>query len=77
MIHRVFSERLNQQLSDIGMPEPFEERVDSFAKVFKTGHFKAASLLNGNDLPNEALLKKISQELEVSENWLLGKDQKN
>ncbi len=76
-MHRVFSDRLNHELNEIGMPELFDERVESFAKVFKTPRFKAASILNGNILPDEDLLKRLSQELEVSEKWLLGEDRKH
>ncbi len=74
MIHRLFSERLNHELNEIGMPERLEERVETFCKVFKTPRFKAESILNGNLLPDEALLQRLSQELEVSSNWLLGQD---
>lgn len=72
MTYKVFSERLNNELSAIGMPEHFPERIEIFAKVFKTPKFKAEALLNGHTLPDKDLLNLLSQELEVSSNWLLG-----
>lgn len=76
MLHRVFSERLNHELNEIGMPERLNERVETFAKVFKTARCKAEDILNGKALPDDALLKRLTQELEVSEHWLLGDERR-
>ncbi len=74
MTNRVFSERLNHELNAIGMPERLDERVETFAKVFKTPKFQAQAILNGYTVPDEALLQRLATELEVSASWLLGED---
>lgn len=74
MTNRVFCERLNNELNAMGMPERIDERIETFAKVFKTPRFKAEAILNGNAVPDDALLKLLAQELEVSTSWLLGED---
>lgn len=74
MTNRAFCDRLNKELSDIGMPERMEERVVMFSKVFKTPRYKSQEILNGNILPDTRLLQELAKELEVSTAWLLGKD---
>ncbi|MDP3560604.1 MAG: hypothetical protein Q8R83_00275 [Legionellaceae bacterium] len=74
MTNRTFSERLNNELNAIGMPEHFNERVETFSKTFKTPRFKSEGILNGNIRPDDDLLKLLSQELEVNVSWLLGED---
>ncbi|OGV29914.1 MAG: hypothetical protein A3E88_02275 [Legionellales bacterium RIFCSPHIGHO2_12_FULL_35_11] len=74
MTNKVFSERLNHSLNEIGMPERIEERVATFSKIFKTPKFKSQEILNGNLIPDTELLQKLADELEVSTAWLLGKD---
>ena len=74
MANKVFSERLNDELNAIGMPERFDERVETFSKVFKTPRFKSEAILNGRIVPDKELLLKLAEELEVSTAWLLGED---
>lgn len=74
MANRLFSERLNHELSEIGIPERMDERVVIFSKVFKTPRYKSAAILNGDLLPDTQLLQELATELEVSTAWLLGKD---
>ena len=74
MANRAFSERLNHELSEIGMPERMDERVEVFSKVFKTPKYKSEAILNGDIIPDTQLLQKLAIELEVSTAWLLGKD---
>lgn len=74
MANRLFSERLNHELSEIGMPERMDERVTVFSKVFKTPKYKSAAILNGDMLPDTQLLQQLATELEVSTAWLLGED---
>ncbi len=74
MTNRIFSERLNNELSEIGMPEKIDERVEVFSKVFKTPRYKSEAILNGNIMPDTQLLQKLATELEVSTAWLIGKD---
>jgi transcriptional regulator with XRE-family HTH domain len=74
MINKKFSERLNKELDNIGVPEATIERIQILSKLIRIPKFKAEALLSGSNSPDAALLKIIAQELEVSENWLLGKD---
>ncbi|MCX7118163.1 MAG: hypothetical protein NTW94_09750 [Legionellales bacterium] len=73
MSNKQFSERLNKELDEIGVPERCEERIEIFAKLLKVPRFKAESLLNGNTNPEAPLLKVLADELEVNAEWLLGK----
>lgn len=72
MSNRQFSERLNKELDEIGVPERSEERVEIFAKLIKIPRYKAEALLNGQTF-DAPLIASIAEELEVSADWLLGK----
>jgi hypothetical protein len=74
MNHKTFAERLNRALDEIDAPTLSSERIDVLSKLTKTAHFKAAALLGGTMMPDPALLRLLAQEFEVSENWLLGKE---
>jgi hypothetical protein len=76
MSNRQFSERLNKELDDIGVPERSEERVEVFAKLLRVPRFKAEAILNGNATPDTPLLEILAEELEVNADWLLGKSDK-
>lgn len=73
MLNRRFSERLNKELSNIGVPEATMERIEVLSKLLKIPKFKAESLLTGITNPDAALLQALAQELEVDAEWLLGK----
>ncbi|KTD21477.1 hypothetical protein [Legionella israelensis] len=73
MPNKRFSERLNNELDTIGVPQSTSERIDAFAKLLKVPKFKAEALLNGMTVPDEPLLSAIAEELEVSADWLIGK----
>jgi len=75
MLNKRFSERLNKELDAIGVPEESSERIAILSKLVKIPKFKAEALLNGHTSPDEMLLKVIAEELEVSANWLVGKDE--
>lgn len=72
MPNKQFAERLNKELDTIGVPSRSEERVDAFAKLIRIPRFKAEAYLNGLVL-DQKILGQIAQELEISEEWLLGK----
>jgi hypothetical protein len=76
MNNKQFSERLNQELDEIGVPERCDERVEVFAKLIKIHRFQAEAILNGNTKLDAPLLKLLADELEVSADWLLGKSDK-
>jgi hypothetical protein len=73
MLNRKFSERLNKELDSIGVPEATTERIEILSKLIKIPKFKAEALLSGANSPEGALLKILADELEVNEEWLLGK----
>ena len=75
MSNRVFSEHLNQGLDDIGVPAHHNERIEAFAKLIGVPRFKAESILSGQAYIDPALLALIADELEVSVDWLLGKEE--
>ncbi|KTD24709.1 Uncharacterised protein [Legionella lansingensis] len=75
MPYRVFSERLNKELDNIGVPPRNDERVEAFAKLVSIPKFKAEAFLNGIALPDIKVLTIISEELEVNPDWLLGKSE--
>lgn len=74
MPNKVFAERLNQELDNIGLPQHEPERIEAFAKLIKAPRFKAESILHGQMVPNHEILEAIALELEVSVDWLLGKE---
>ena len=73
MTHRQFSERLNQELDNIEVPEREAERIDAFSIMFHLPKFKAEAILHGVYLPDETLLQAIANEFEINPDWLLGK----
>lgn len=74
MANKVFADRLNQALDEIGAPTAIMERVEIFAKLLHVPRFKAEAILNGQMPLDPSLLKTIAEELEVSESWLRGED---
>lgn len=75
MPNKQFAERLNKELDSIGVPLLSDERVEVFAKLLKIPKFKAEALLNGLTVPDALLLERLTEELEVSSEWLLGKSE--
>lgn len=73
MNNKQFSERLNKELDEIGLPEQLDERLIAFSKWIKLPRFKAEALLNGNMTPEPPVLELLAKEFEVSTDWLLGK----
>jgi len=77
MVNKVFTERLNRELDNLGLPELMIDRIDALAKLIKIPKFKAQSLLDGVVSSEDPVLFILAEELEVSPDWLLGKqDQK-
>lgn len=72
-MHKLFSERLNEELDNIGVPHHIEERIDILAKLIKVPKSKAAAFLQGIILPDTETLNLLAEELEVKVAWLLGK----
>ncbi|MBX9703761.1 MAG: hypothetical protein K2X39_06375 [Silvanigrellaceae bacterium] len=75
MPNKEFSDRLNKELDNIGVPPLATERIEVFSKLIKIPRFQAESLLNGTQTPNETILQTLAKELDVNAQWLLGKDE--
>lgn len=75
MSNKQFSNRLNQELDNIGVPLPNEERIAVFSKLIKVPRFQAEAFLNGATVPNATILNSIAEELEVNPDWLIGKSE--
>lgn len=73
MLNKRFSERLNKELDNIGVPESSAERIEVLSKLVKIPRFKAEALLCGATNPDIDLLNTLAQEFEVSADWLVGK----
>ena len=74
MSNKLFAERLNKALDDIGVPARSDERVDILSKLIKVPKFKADALLNGTMPLDAHLFDILTQELEVTEDWLMGRE---
>lgn len=75
MPNKLFAERLNKELDNIGVPPRSEERVEVFSKLIKIPKFKAEAFLNGVSLPEQTILSLLAEELEVSPEWLIGRSE--
>lgn len=73
MINKQFRDRLNSELDEIGLPLRLDERVEAFSKLIKEPKYRAEAILSGNRIPEDKVLNTLSNELEVSVKWLLGK----
>ena len=74
MTNKLFSDRLNQGLDEIGLPSNQHERIEAFSKLLNIPRFKAETILTGQMPVDDALLASIAHELEVETAWLLGRD---
>lgn len=68
-----FAERLNKCLDELGVPFDRRGRGAILSKMLQIPRHQAWLLLEGHQLPDEALLNQIAQEFEVEPNWLLAK----
>lgn len=69
---RVFAERLNHCLDETGAPNLVRERAAILNKLIDIPKQHAWSMLEGHQLPDSVLLKKIADEFEVDPEWLSG-----
>lgn len=75
MINKQFSERINRELDNIGVPAKYEDRVKAVAKIFHINPFKARNILDGRFPKDDMnLLRNISQELEINLDSLTAKE---
>jgi hypothetical protein len=76
MNNKIFTQRFNQELSSLGLPEDVAEKTKAVAKVFKITRHLANAMIFGHVLPPEEQLDKIAEILEVCPQWLSGKTDK-
>lgn len=76
MSNKRFSERLNRELDEIGVPPQQKERVAILAKLVNATPYKAQDILNGNIASTSPYIQILADEFEVSSEWLWGKSDK-
>ncbi len=74
MSNRLFAQRLNTALDDIGVPGRSAERIDALSKLIRVPRFTADALLNGTMALDPHLFEILTTELEVTEAWLMGRE---
>ena len=73
MNNKVFSQRFNRELSQLGFPEEVSEKTKAVVKVFDVTRHLANGMLFGHVLPSPIELNRIAEVLEVCPQWLSGK----
>ncbi|MCL9683538.1 hypothetical protein [Legionella maioricensis] len=76
MTNKKLTERLNNELDELGVPALMTERVQACTKLFKVPKFKIEALLHGVIAFDSETMKKIAKELDVSIDWLVGNHQR-
>ena len=76
MSNKKLTERLNNELDELGVPSLMAERVQVCAKLFNLPKFKVEALLHGVIAVDTHCLQMIAEELEVSMDWLFGTKEK-
>jgi hypothetical protein len=69
---KIFSERLNHCLDDTGAPASLRERAAILSKMLDVPKQQAWHYLQGQLIPDQAILQKIAAEFEVEVVWLTG-----
>jgi len=67
-----FAQRLNHCLDETDAPVGARERAVILSKMIDIPKQQAWSLLEGQVMPDDALLQKIANEFEVDRKWLSG-----
>jgi hypothetical protein len=76
MRNKKLTERLNNELDELGVPALMTERVQVCSKLFKLSKFKIEALLHGVIAFDSETMKRIADELDVSIDWLVGNPQR-
>lgn len=69
---KLFSERLHHCLDDTDAPASARERAAILSKMIDIPKQLAWSLLDGHQIPDQEMIKKIANEFEVDPVWLAG-----
>lgn len=70
MSNKKLTERLHNELDELGVPTLMTERVQVCSKLFNLPKFKIEALLCGVVAFDSSDQQKIADELEVSKDWL-------
>jgi hypothetical protein len=62
---------INKSLDEIGVPENSKERLAIFSRMLDIPRQQAWSLLEGQCIPDEKILEKIANELEIDPNTVI------
>ena len=71
---KYFAQRLNDCLSHTDAPTQMRERAAILSKMLDIPKQQAWGLLEGQQMPDQALLQKIADEFEVDAKWLSGEN---
>lgn len=69
---KLFSTRLQDCLDDTGAPTSIRERAVILSRLIDIPKQSAWSMLNGHQVPDPDVLKKLAHEFEVDPQWLSG-----
>ena len=69
---KIFAENLNTILDEMEMAEGIQERATILAKMVQIPKEKARVLLLGNMMPDENILQRLSEELDLTPDDFLG-----
>lgn len=69
---KVFSQRFNNELSSLGLPEGIHEKTKAVAKMFGITNHLANDMIFGYSMPSIDKLNRIAEILEVCPKWLSG-----
>lgn len=70
-IHTQILENIHALLDFNRVPKAKEERVQYFSQLFDLSFEESLRFLEGEQVPNKKLLKKIADKFEVDPLWLL------
>jgi hypothetical protein len=66
-----FSKKLNQCLDELDAPTSNRERAVILSKMLNISKPQARSLIEGYQLPDQELIKKIVSAFEIETKWLI------
>jgi hypothetical protein len=75
MSNKKLTERLNDELDELGVPPMMGERIQVCAKLFDLPKFKIEALLHGIVACDAYSMQKIAEVLDVRIEWLMGRDE--
>lgn len=67
---KLFAQRLNHCLDETDAPASPRERANIISKLLDIPRQQAWSLVAGQQIPSDEIIKRIAEEFEVDEAWL-------